>query len=672
MAVFFRSFFLGPEGHLREMTPFDFADTYSRFLVFISDCLRNGTWPTWFPYNQAGLPFFINPQSQLWSPITWLVSLTSGYTLLAAQRQLILTFFFGSLGLYTLAYTLYQRRPAAFVAAVAYAFTSARLCNAQHMDIVNAFALYPWIMWGLLQMARGKRWGTPLLAIGIGMFLVCAYPGVVLLSPLWLGAWTLLLLFTSKMDRAEKKRFVLSTLLASLIGLLIATGLLFPILRHMADVPRGSKLSTEAALWGSLSFSDLTHLLFGVTTYIKPLGAGSDLSMRGLYFGVLPFSLATLAFVHSRDKRTFALAGIFFFALLMSLGKNFFLRVTLHDLFTILNFSRFPGADSRPVAVLFGCLLAGAGVAVLMEEETARPKFMRLLIAFSVVLVAGWVWLPKLLFAQSDATFVAEQFAKVVPLALLFLAVAFVALWRFEKNRHLFTALSVLVALELGMHAPIDAPAFSTAAAAINEVQFESLHKKRFDPSTANKPRTDTGGEVDARNCNSYITKDFSLVPCGPFQSNRFQKVMAAGFRPFLRDGKRLVGFPDQSIPTHGSQFLAQARPLDFTIDRYLPDQVEYTVNVPNRQVLVFNELYFPGWVAQINGAATKPMEEFAGGLRGLTVEAGRHRITTYFSPVSFYIGLVVSLSAWLGVLLWLGFSLRPRRTQINENPARV
>ncbi len=67
--------------------PYDFFNSYARFLIFISDSLRAGALPLWFPYGHAGAPFLVNPQSQLWSPVTWIVSLLWGYDPLVAQRQ---------------------------------------------------------------------------------------------------------------------------------------------------------------------------------------------------------------------------------------------------------------------------------------------------------------------------------------------------------------------------------------------------------------------------------------------------------------------------------------------------------------------------------------------------------------------------------------------------------
>ena len=187
--------------------PYDFFDGYSRLFIFICDSLHAGALPIWFPYGHAGTPFFLNPQSQLRTPVTWVLSVLPGYSLLVVQRQELLTILFGSFGVYFLAYNLWTKRSAALVAAIAFNFTSARLCNAQHMDIITAFSLFPWIFWSIKRVAEAKPWARPVLGMLFGLLIVSGYPGVVLLCPLWFGGWTVWLLVSACDDRAARKKF---------------------------------------------------------------------------------------------------------------------------------------------------------------------------------------------------------------------------------------------------------------------------------------------------------------------------------------------------------------------------------------------------------------------------------------------------------------------------------
>lgn len=44
----------GADGIPERVIPYDFSTSYARFLIFISDTLRAGVLPIWFPYSHAG------------------------------------------------------------------------------------------------------------------------------------------------------------------------------------------------------------------------------------------------------------------------------------------------------------------------------------------------------------------------------------------------------------------------------------------------------------------------------------------------------------------------------------------------------------------------------------------------------------------------------------------
>src|SRR6185295_9707105 len=65
--------------------------------------------------------------------------------------------------------------------------------------------------------------------------------------------------------------------------------------------------------------------------------------------------------------------------------------------------------------------------------------------------------------------------------------------------------------------------------------------------------------------------------------------------------------------------------------------------------VIVVSQMYYPGWKAVVDGAATQvyPVDV---ALTGIIVPAGAHDVRLFFQPMSFRIGLLVSLAS-LGVM---------------------
>jgi hypothetical protein len=654
----------GTDGIPERVIPWDFPTSYARFLVFISDSLRAGVLPIWFPYGHAGTPFFVNPQTELWSPVTWLVSLFGGYDLLVAQRQLMLTLLAGSFGLYALAYVLWKDRWAALLAAIAYNFTSARLCNAEHMDFINAFSIFPWVFWATERVAQGIRYARPLLGIALALLVVSGYPGVVLLSPLWFGAWAAWLLVTECPDRAARRQFLWGLALALGTGVLLSAGYWLPIAVHLDVFARSTPLTVDSALAQSLILPDLLHLVFGAPATLVPEGAPADVSMRGLYFGILAFALALVACLHRRDRRTAVLGIGVVAALLMTLGSGSSFRVALHDTFPIFNLSRFPAGDSRAVAVLAGTLLAGGGLLAVRDDPEARRRLTRLLLGLAVILIAGLLWLREAVFPSIGAIPFARQFSAATLGELFAVALALVCLLRSPRPGVLVACLLVVAAIDSSTHASADAFFYSRTPLEIGIEWAEKMHVRTFDTANTELPRVDNPNISLPSSNDAFLSKKFYLPSYAAFRLKRLDELLAAGFRPFLIEGKRVVGFPNvgpsaADIPKAGATFQQQAKPVNFVISRYQPDRVDYSVDLTTPTTLVFNEMYFPGWQARIDQGPKIPMLEAAGGLRALPLPAGFHRIETRFSPRVFWIGLAITAAAWLGVLAWLVFAIR-------------
>jgi hypothetical protein len=199
-----------------------------------------------------------------------------------------------------------------------------------------------------------------------------------------------------------------------------------------------------------------------------------------------------------------------------------------------------------------------------------------------------------------------------------------------------------------------------------------NIHSKVFDPGKALVPRIDTPSLLDISASDGYLNKAFYLASYSGFRLKRFDSLLDRGFRPFLVSGQRVVAFVG-APPQDGAAFQSQAAPVDFRIVRYMPDRVDYEVTVAQPTTLVFNEIYFPGWQARVDDGKSLPMQEAAGGLRALTVAAGRHAIATRFSPATFWIALGLTMLSWVGAGVWLAWDIRrARKTTVPPAAAQV
>jgi uncharacterized membrane protein YfhO len=62
--------------------------------------------------------------------------------------------------------------------------------------------------------------------------------------------------------------------------------------------------------------------------------------------------------------------------------------------------------------------------------------------------------------------------------------------------------------------------------------------------------------------------------------------------------------------------------------------------------------VYYPGWVARVNGTRTPVMKAYSA-LRAIQIPAGTHEVTLSFEPLSFQLGSVFSMLTLLGMVGW-------------------
>lgn len=90
-------------------------------------------------------------------------------------------------------------------------------------------------------------------------------------------------------------------------------------------------------------------------------------------------------------------------------------------------------------------------------------------------------------------------------------------------------------------------------------------------------------------------------------------------------------------------------------------DQVRVDVHAGGRALLVFSELFYPGWRATVNGRAAQILK-VDGGLRGVVVPGGDSHVALDYLPNSFLTGLAFTLAAFLGTGFFAFQLYRERR----------
>ncbi len=285
----------------------------------LSDAVRAGQLPWWDPTVQSGTPFFANVQTQLLWPATWLHAvLPHGPALLI---WLLLHGLLAAVGARLWLRGRDLSQSAATLGALVFTLGGPALSMVTKPDKLPAFALVPWLLWGVDRWARGDR-------VRAAAVVVAAQVGMALSGGLEI--WILALLGVLVFEMCERppqgrEVFVRAATFAAAVGLAFALAAvqLIPFLHLMAETTRSSGIEYGALSKWSLRVQDLPGLLIPWWTF---LGDPPVRFLANLGVGT-PAAVAFVAWMIPRDGRprgpsgeTFAVAyGIVLF-LLLALG----------------------------------------------------------------------------------------------------------------------------------------------------------------------------------------------------------------------------------------------------------------------------------------------------------------------------------------------------------------
>lgn len=102
------------------------------------------------------------------------------------------------------------------------------------------------------------------------------------------------------------------------------------------------------------------------------------------------------------------------------------------------------------------------------------------------------------------------------------------------------------------------------------------------------------------------------------------------------------------------------------TVVEFEGNRMELSANMSAPGILVFSEMYYPGWKARIDDGELKDVLCINTAFRGVLVDRGRHTVELVYRPKSLIIGLLLSS---LGALIWLSWAAilwrrRPKRAR--------
>ncbi len=98
------------------------------------------------------------------------------------------------------------------------------------------------------------------------------------------------------------------------------------------------------------------------------------------------------------------------------------------------------------------------------------------------------------------------------------------------------------------------------------------------------------------------------------------------------------------------------------SIDRYSNEHITVSAHTPAKMLMVLSDTYFPGWLAQVDGKP-QPILRVDHALRGVFLPPGDHCVTFSYHPVSYLLGMFLTLlSLFAFSLLFVFLNAAPQK----------
>lgn len=700
----------------------DFVEQEFPYRTLAASSLAAGKLPFWNPYTFCGMPFLADIQIAFWYPSNMLQSLfvSDGYlSPVTMQWFILLHVLVAGIGMFMLTRKIFKTDDwASLLAAIAYAFGGFMTAQVIHQMIVYQLALFPFVV--LLFIRGFDSWRHSLGAgLILGAMYLAGHPQTTLFLTLFLG---LLALYEIgyRLRGKDEARFSIPMLVRMAIPVIIAVGIfavqLLPS-QELADLSRRDVMTFEKSVDGSFSFGHILTLilprLFGVVDAAHeakvPYWNGAHyLSWEtAAYIGVIPLMLGIAASIWGwRRKYIPFLAGMSIFALLFSLGDNFFLYKIFFSL-PLFDKLRTP-ARMMMVFTFSMSILSAVGLTMLLRNEV--EKRVSLIVTAGVIAL---IWLFALGGMLSAKTFLPTATAEMEPsiawaasLAALpvigAIVVALLGYMRKGAGIGLAAIALILTFAELFIYgSKVNAAKQDPRAGYREQQQLVDVLKEEQAQEPTRAQIRNSGAILLKRNQGAYdriqllegynplvlarMAPEMAVAGAGLDLLNIKWRVtisqQGAGFQPvdtYLPRAKmyyNVVVKPDAEaqaflktdasfdfrntllVEEQPSIRIAAADPASkATVKKVDVDGIDVDVTTAENGMLFLSEIYYPAWKAYIDGKETKVYRAFTT-LRAVEVPKGTHSIVFKYESDAFATGstiTLVTLLASVGALAFL------------------
>lgn len=636
----------------------------------MSESLHAGYLPLWNPYINYGIPQYGDMSSGYWSPITWLIAGTVGYTAYTFTIEVLIYIFIAAIGMYKLAGLFNLNRQVSFIAAIAYMCCGYFVGHLQHFNWLSGAAFLPWCIWCYLVLQTQFTIKNILLsALLFYLFISSAHPGLSI-GAFYFFIALLLFLFFKNENRVNiygrLKKIAATNAVLLVLLLILSAGMIIGYLDILPHFSRGEKLLLAESLKNPATPQSWISALLPLSTVRNDPFFATDISMRNIYFSITLLLFFFVSFFKmNRWQKFFLYTGLAF--LLLSAGGIF--KTFAYNFIPLISYVRL---DGEFIIFPLLCFIIVAAIELNtfnteQKEFKGRIKWIYYFIEVTLFLCIafgfyktisgkeGLLYSFKNITTQSDlslklkATVDAISFYDALWIQGI---IQLLLLWgiKFSLREKRRSLLVKIVIADLIIATLLNLPFTGVGKASVAEVQTVLNKSPAGIPIPALQPI------INNDTINLYergLVGDWSL----------YNKQIGV---------KKEVPYPIQLKGTKAYFDLTELKPgLTFLKENFLftgseikpeiiefsPNNIKFKTSIDNdSDRIVYQQVFYPHWNYN-NGKEMKPVLKDLFGFMSAPLTKGQNEIEFSFQPIKVKVGMMLSLVSFLAVVILLLFN---------------
>lgn len=617
----------------------DIVDQFFPCRYLLSESLKNGIVPLWCPYINLGYPFYADPQAGIHYPISWLIAVTTGYSMYAIHVEFLLHVVLSAWAVYKLLYYHYFHRATAFVGAVIFSLSGIIVGNAQHLTWLISICWLLWSVYFMLKLNKERQWIDAVkLALVLAFSLLGGYPAFGIIAVYCFIGYFIWLFF--QLTNKERVKLLQLYFFCGLLFLFFIANYLLSLAEVMPFMNRGAGLTAAQVNFNAFTLQSFISLITPYATVADTGYFNTDISMSNLYLGMLLLPVMCYELISGKlSSRLFFLIAVLL--LLTAMGEATPFRKWLY--YSLPGMKLFKMASIfRVFAAFFLLLIFSSGIHHIFQKK--RLSLFRNIMVCYVLVLALLSLAVQLLPIFPNA--IRHHFEIQMYVHFFGLTVLLVAFFWEKAKLQLSVIIVVVIISDMVTAVWFNQPFTVTDAT----VSCRSLQQK-IDLFPKGFYTLPTQKIADV----SSIGNE-SIAPLWQNTSIYRKEVAFDGFNNFYTENYKKITPNDIQHPL----FYALDSTSDVRLTLLTPNQIAGAVTTAHIDTVKITQNNFRGWTVIVDGK--KIDIDNQNKLPEIVVLAGRHRINFVFENKRAYYMLIINvLSILFTIILLIYISYKKR-----------